>query len=335
MDATTITCQFAPVFPYRPELKRKKPQVPQGPRGFPAKEDGWIVEFESFDSSDRKAQIFGHLFRPEKVKPELAHRALVILHGQGEHSGRYIHWPHYLKDEVGSMYLIDHRGHGHSTGIRGHVEDFDFYSDDAAAAVRRYYNYLMQKYGKAEIHLVGHSMGGLIAMRAALRYNLPIESLILSAPMVELGFPVGRAKEFAAGILNKIVPYLPLPSEPLGDLISRDPAVVEHYKKDPLNHGLASPAFYFSYLTAKKDTLRRAKEFRVPVLVLLPMADQVINPEGTEELYRAMGGPEKKIIRYPGLYHEVFNEPEKDRAFADLKAWLGTHHAKAKESAQA
>ncbi|HYX35905.1 MAG TPA: alpha/beta hydrolase [Oligoflexus sp.] len=326
MDATTLTCHFAPVFPYRPELKRKRPQVPQGPRGFPNKEDDWIVEFESFDSADRKVQIFGHLFRPEKVDPQLAHRAVVILHGQGEHSGRYIHWAHYLKNEVGSIYLIDHRGHGQSTGIRGHVDKFDCYADDAAAAVRRYHNYLMEKYGKAEIHVVGHSMGGLIALRAALLYNMPIRSLTVSAPMIELGFPVGRVKEFAAGLLNKLVPYLPLPSEPLGDLISRDPAVVEHYKSDSLNHGLASPGFYFSYLAAKNDTLRRAKEFRVPLLVLLPMADQVINPEGTEELYRALQAPEKKIIRYPGLYHEVFNEPEKDRVFADLKAWLRAHY---------
>lgn len=326
MDATTLTCHFAPVFPYRPELKRKQPQVPQCPRGFPAKEDGWIVEFESFDSVDRKVQIFSHLFRPEKVKPELAHRALVILHGQGEHSGRYIHWPHYLKDEIGSIYLIDHRGHGQSTGIRGHADHFDCYVDDAAAAVRRYHHYLMGKYGKAEIHLVGHSMGGLIALRAALRYNLPIRSIVASAPMIELGFPVPRAKEFVANLLNKVVPYLPLPSQPLADLVSRDPAVVEHYKADRLNHSFVSPGFYFSYLAVKKDTIRRAKEFRVPVLFLLPMADQVINPEGTEELYRAVEAPEKKIIRYPGLYHEAFNEPEKDKVFADLKAWLEAHH---------
>jgi alpha-beta hydrolase superfamily lysophospholipase len=329
MDATTLTCHFAPVFPYRPDLKHKKPQVPQGPRGFPPKEDGWLVEFECFDSVDRKAQIFGHLFRPEKVAPDLAHRALVILHGQGEHSGRYIHWPHYLKDDVGSMYLIDHRGHGQSTGIRGHVDNFDSYADDAAAAVRRYHQYLMEKHGKAEIHLVGHSMGGLIALRTALRYDLPIRSLIVSAPMIDLAFPVGRIKEFAAGILNKFVPYLPLPAEPLSDLVSRDPAVVEHYKTDILNHGLASPGFYFSYLAVKKDTQRRAKEFRVPLLVLLPMADRVINPEGTEALFRILQAPEKKIIRYPGLYHEVFNEPEKDQVFADLKTWLRAHHENA------
>ncbi|WP_141733592.1 alpha/beta hydrolase [Oligoflexus tunisiensis] len=325
MDATTLTCQFAPVFPYRPELKRKKPQVPQCPRGFPDKESDWIVEFESFESSDRKVQIFGHLFRPENVAPELAHRALVILHGQGEHSGRYIHWPHYVKDQIGSIYLIDHRGHGQSTGIRGHVDKFDDYADDAAIAIRRYHRYLMDKYGKAEIHVVGHSMGGLISFRAALRYNLPIQSIVVSAPMIELGFPIGRVKEMAGRIINRFAPYLPLPSAPLGDLISRDPAVIEHYKKDNLNHGLASPAFYFSYLDARTDTLRRAKEFKVPVLCLLPMADQVINPEGTEEFYRLLKAPEKKIIRYPGLYHEVFNEPEKDRVFEDLRAWLKAH----------
>jgi acylglycerol lipase len=325
MDASTLTCHFAPVFPFRPELKRKKPQMPQPPQGFPGKEEDWVVEFESFESVDRKAQIFSHLFRCEQPKPELAHRALVVLHGQGEHSGRYIHWPHYLKDQVGSIYLIDHRGHGQSTGIRGHVDHFDCYADDAAAAIRRYYHYLQDKYGKAEIHIVGHSMGGLIALRTLLRFDLPIRSAILSAPMIELAFQAPKVKVMLASLLNRVVPYLPLPSVELAELISRDPAVIAHYKADPLNHNRVTPAFFFSYLAVKKDTLLRAKEFKVPLLFLLPLADQVINSESTEMLFHSIEAPEKKLIRYPGLYHEAFNEPEKDRVFSDLVSWLNTH----------
>jgi alpha-beta hydrolase superfamily lysophospholipase len=248
MDATTLTCHFAPVFPFRPELKSKKPQLPQPPKGFPTKESGWIVEFESFDSSDHKVQIFSHLFRPEVENPALAHKAIVLLHGQGEHSGRYIHWPHYLKDQVGSIYLIDHRGHGQSTGIRGHVDHFDAYADDAAIAIRRYHRYLLDKYGKAEITLVGHSMGGLIAMRALLRHNLPVKSTVIASPMIELGFQVGPVKEFLGRMVNKVAGFLPMPSEPLAHLVSRDPSVVEHYRSDRLNHGFMSPACYFSYL---------------------------------------------------------------------------------------
>ena len=318
-------CHFAPVFPYRPELTRKRPQEPQGPKTFPRLETDWVVEFETFYSTDRKAQLFSHLFRPEHGKPELAHRALIVLHGQGEHSGRYGHWPHFLKDHVGSIYAIDHRGHGQSTGIRGHVEHFDSYAHDAAAAVRRYAHYLQKRYGQAEIHLLGHSMGGLIALRATLLHDLPIKSVILSAPLIELALPLGRFKIALGRLLAQVLPFLPLPSAPMAQFISRDPAVVEHYKNDPLNHSLASPAFYFSYLAAKADTWKRAKQFKKPLLFLLPMADHIVKPEGTEQLFNRIVAPEKKLLRYADCYHELFNEAEKDKAFKDLIAWLHSH----------
>jgi hypothetical protein len=106
MEYTSTTCHFAPVFPYRPELRRKRPQVPQPPRGFPPIESDWVVEFETFLSSDQKATLYSHLFRPVNLQGPRAHKALVVLHGQGEHSGRYIHWPHFLRDTVGSIYAI-------------------------------------------------------------------------------------------------------------------------------------------------------------------------------------------------------------------------------------
>ncbi|MCX6130147.1 MAG: lysophospholipase, partial [Proteobacteria bacterium] len=312
MDATSPTCHFAPVFPYRPDLKNKRPQVPQGPVNFPGLAKNWLVEFESCLSSDRKVQLFSHLYRAEPPSSNNAHRALFVLHGQGEQGARYSHWPHYLKDQVDSIYAIDHRGHGQSSGIRGHVDHFDLYADDAAAAFRRYRTYLLQRYGQAEIHLLGHSMGGLIALRMLLLHDLPIQSVILSAPMIELAFAVGRLKLLLGKALARVLPYLPLPAEPMADLVSRDPFVVKHYKQDPLNHTCASPAFYFSYLEAKNDTISRAKDMTQPLLVLLPLADRIINPEATKALFAQLGSVDKTLLSYPGLYHEVFNEPEKD-----------------------
>lgn len=323
MDASPTSCHFVPVFPYRPELPKKQPQVPQAAPGFPALPADWLVEFETFNSEDHEATLFGQLFRAREPRPELAHRALFVLHGQGEHSGRYIHWPHYLQDTVSSIYLLDHRGHGQSTGPRGHVPEFDAYARDAAFAIRRYHSYLKAHYGKVDLHLVGHSMGGHIVLRTLLLFpDLPVQSVTVSAPMLNLAFKLPKLKEMAGKVLLAVLPALPLPGEDLGDLVSRDPQVREHYKKDRLNHGLASSGFYFSYLKTKEDTLARAKEFRHPLLLLLPLGDKVIDPLPTREFFLSMDQDKKKLIEYPELYHEVFNEPEKDKVFKDLKEWI-------------
>ncbi len=322
MNTPASTCHFAPVF--TDSSSTKEPRMPSQAHGFPPLPEGWVCEFETFERAG--AQLFAHLFRPKVPTPGRAHRAAVILHGQGEHGGRYLHVPHYLGDTIDSFYALDNRGHGLSSGVRGHVRDFSEYVDDAATAIRRYTEFVRSLHGRVEMHLSAHSMGRLIALRVLQMHpDLELASVTVSAPMIELAFPVPKVKFLAAKMLNKIMPSLALPGEPLGDLVSRDPAVVEHYKADPLNHGLASPAFFMSYLATKDDLKVRAKTFRHPLLFLLPTADRIIAPAPTLEFFQDVEAPEKKKIVYDGLYHEVFNEPEKDRVFADAKDWIRAH----------
>ncbi len=327
LDASvSSTCHFVRVFPYQPERTAKQPQVPQAPLGFPPLEKDWLCEFETFPSADERATLFSHLFRPLKPDARLRHKALMIFHGQSEHSGRYVHVPHYVKDTVGSVYALDHRGHGRSTGIWGHVPHFDRFADDLALAVRRYHNFLTQEYGEAEIHLLGHSMGGLITLRALLLYpNLPIASVTLSAPMLELAFKVPKLKEMAGRMFYRFFPFLPLPTEPMDQIISRDKNVVFAYQRDPYNHGLASSGFYFTYLEVLEDTLARGAELAYPILLQLPMRDQIINSKATEAFYRTWQGSNKKLIPYDDLFHEIYNEPEKPIVFGDLIEWIKAH----------
>jgi lysophospholipase len=320
MDTSSLTCHFAPVF--TKAQKQKSPQSPSQPEGFPELPSDWVVEFETIPLP--KAHLFAHLFRSTKDQNQA--KAIVLLHGQGEHSGRYLHLPHYLKDVVGSIYAIDHVGHGQSSGGRGHVDDFDNYAENAVVAIKRYTNYLKNRYGKAEIHLVGHSMGGLIALRALqLHPELELASVTVSAPMVELAFKVPKVKDLASKLLFKIAPALSIPGEPLGDLVSRDPAVVKHYKGDPLNHGLASSGFYRTYLLSKEKLKAAAATFKHPILFLLPTDDKIIDHQASLDFFEMMKAPDKKKIIYPGLYHEVMNEPEKEEVISEIKQWISAH----------
>jgi alpha-beta hydrolase superfamily lysophospholipase len=333
METTITPCSFAPVFPYNPEKKRKQPQLPQSPEGFPQLKEGWLAEFETFRSADGQEDLFGQLFRPQRWKGETAHRAIVVLHGQGEHCGRYVHWPFYVGNLVSSVYSYDHRGHGRSSGNRGHVDSFDLYADDAALAINRYYEYLLEKFGQGEIHLVGHSMGGQIALRCLLNHSdLPVQSVTLSSPMFHLAFDVPRVKEMAGRFLRRVAPTLKMPGEPLDELISSDPRVCLHYKNDPLNHGFVSPAFYFSSMEAKDDTLRRASKLNIPMLVQVGMEDRIINPESIIEFYENLTQKDRKLLRYPDLYHEVYNEPEREKVFTELCSWIDQHSEKTEQN---
>ncbi|MBC7660006.1 MAG: lysophospholipase [Chitinophagaceae bacterium] len=325
MESSALTCHFAPVF--SAANKHKSPQAPTQPEGFPALPTDWVVEFETIPRGI--THLFAHLFRSNSPAEPNAHKAIIALHGQGEHSGRYMHLPHSFRDIVGSIYAFDHRGHGQSSGNRGHIDHFDEYAEDAAFAIGRYTQYLKNRYGKAEIHLVAHSMGGLIALRMLqLHPDLELASVTVTSPMIDLAFKVPKIKDFAARFLNKIMPSLSIPGEPLGDLVSRDPAVVTHYKTDPLNHGLASPAFYLSYLDTKKLLWAHVKDFKHPMLFLVPTDDKIIDPGATLTFFDEMVAPEKKKIVYKGLYHEVMNEPEKEDVMKAIHAWIVQHSAK-------
>ena len=325
-DHISTPCSFVPMFPYNPEHRHKQPQVPQSPEGFPPLEHDWIAEFETFPSHESRFRLFGQLLRKTKWKDSKAHRALVILHGQGEHSGRYIHWPHYLHHEVSAIYTIDHRGHGRSRGQRGHVDFFDQYAHDANLAINRFYEYLLEKFGQAELHLLGHSMGGLVALRTVLNHkDLPIHSLTVSAPMLRLKLEVPKTKELAGKVLYRVAPRFKIKGEDLTETICSDPRVCQHYRNDELNHGMVSSSFYYGYLEAMEDSLARAAEIEVPTLVQVPMADKIINPDSVIGFFNLLKGKQHKLITYPGLYHEIYNEPERERVFADLAAWLHSH----------
>ena len=170
------------------------------PAGFPSLPPDWSSEWETVQSSDGSTQIFVAQFHATRWESP---RAILMVHGMGEHAGRYLHLPHYLKGSVDAIYAIDHRGHGRSEGIRGHVERFDDFADDVRMVLKRMDSALTQRFGKSEIHLVGHSLGGLIALRAVLgSESLPIRSLTVSAPLLGVKVPIGLPKRAAAHVLT-------------------------------------------------------------------------------------------------------------------------------------
>ncbi len=303
------------------ENRRIYQGTPQ-PKGFPDLPQGWGSEWETFPSSDGRLQLYAVTHRVENQSQ--SPRVLVVLHGMAEHGGRYLHFPHYLRSWVDRVYCLDHRGHGRSEGLRGHVENFGLFAADAALAIRRLDETLQKRYGKqVEIHVYAHSMGGLIALRMMLQFeNLPIQSVTLSAPLLGIAAHVPPLKKAAGVLLSKFWGSLQMASEVDARILSHDQDVVMTYQTDRLVHKKITPSLFVSMEAAMADTLRSEGRLNYPVQFLIPMADQLVHSESSLKYYSQLRMSEKALKTYPHFFHESHNEIGKEQVFEDLLSWM-------------
>ena len=253
--------------------------------------------------------------------PEETPRAVVVLaHGLAEHSGRYGHVAEHLVAHGYAVYALDHRGHGRSQGRRAQVGRMDYVVDDLhrfAAQVRE------DQPGKA-FFLLGHSMGGGIALVYALQYQDELRGLVLSSPAV-LFDGVSPLQARAVRILSALTPGMPLLTLD-GTAVSRDPEVVRAYDGDPLNYRGKIPVRTVVEMTRSAEQLqKKLGSLRVPVLLLQGTEDRLIPANASRLVHDRASSLDKTLRLYDGLYHEVFNEPERDQVLADLSHWLDWH----------
>ncbi len=262
------------------------------------------------------------LYRQSWLPDGEARAAIVLAHGAGEHSGRYGHVAARLVDEGYAVYALDHRGHGRSDGRRALVDRLDRVVADLDALIVL----AAAEHAGATTFLIGHSMGGTIAVRHAMLHQDRLAGLILSAPLaaLEAASPTTRAM---ARMLSALTPRLPLFAiDPA--LISRDPAVVDAYRTDPLVHHSRLPVRTVAELGRAVESFPDAvKEITIPTLIMYGTADQLCPPAGSVMLAERIGSGEKMLKSYEGLYHEILNEPERERVMDDLCAWLKAHVA--------
>lgn len=308
------------------------------PKGFPGLPSGWISEEDFFPSTDESIRLFSILHRKQD-SPRGS--AVVVLHGQGEHGGRYLHVPHYLKNLVDYVLTFDHRGHGRSEGIRGHIDDFDDYVRDAGLVIRQLDQKLKKLHGNAEIHLVGHSMGGLIALRLLhLDPACPVQTASFSAPLLQLAMKVPFIKKWSGKLVAPILGSLHLESglDPRG--VSHDPEVIKTLQKDHLSHTKVTPRFFVEMERAMAQTRLITAGFLPPLLFLVPLADPIVDSKVTVDFFDRLKHSPKNLVKLAGYFHEILNEGgegksgdpiSKDRVFEELKKWISTHQTKTLE----
>ena len=272
---------------------------------------------EGFFEDVGNTRIYHQCWLPES-NPKAV---LMIVHGLGEHSGRYVNVVNHFVPAGFAVYGMDHPGHGKSGGARKYVNRFEDFIDP----VKAYFKKIQGWQAGKPIFLVGHSMGGLISTVYLLDHQAGLQGAILSGPSVKIPDNISPITIFIGKMLDALTPKLGLiKTAPEG--VSRDQAVVQAYIDDPLVYkGKTTVRLASELLKATQRVRSEARKITLPILILQGGADWIVDPSGAKMLFDAVSSADKQIKIYDGLYHEIYNEPEHPQVLQDVEQWIDAH----------
>lgn len=251
---------------------------------------------------------------PEAATPQ-RHPGIVIMHGLGEHCGRYAHVARFFSQLGFAVRSYDLRGHGQSGGARGSVPDGEAMLRDARLIINDFSAQL-----QSPPLLFGHSMGGLFAARFATEGLAPVRALILSSPA--LAVQLSSLERMLLKVATALFPGLGISNGVRPRYLTHDAEVVEAYKNDTLVHTRISARLLNSMLAAMVFAHDHAPQLKIPVLLLVAEDDRLVDPIGSQRFAARLPVASSKAIFYPGFYHEIFNELDAVRVFDDVRLWL-------------
>jgi acylglycerol lipase len=272
------------------------------------------------------------LFTQKWLPDDQAKDVIVIAHGLAEHSTRYAPVAGYLAQWGYAVYSFDLRGHGQSRGDTfGYFDRFDLLSED----LRRCVELAQAEQQSGPLFLLGHSMGSLLALYYAVRYQATLKGLVISGATVNSAEVTTATMRLLLRILSAVAPKTGVAMID-SSTISKDPAVVQAYDADPnVYRGKVRARVGAEMMAASGDVIRNLKRITLPILILHGGSDRLVPPGSSRSVYEWIGSADKTLKIYDGLYHEVYNEPEKNRVWADVLAWLETHRTAGGSSATA
>ncbi len=257
--------------------------------------------------------IFAQTWEPDSPPKAV----ICLVHGLGEHSGRYAHVAETLNRGGYAVIASDLRGHGKTEGKRGQSPSFNAFMDDVAILMGEY----AQRYAGLPCFLWGHSLGGVLVANYVLRRKPRLTGVVITSPGLKTSISDQKMKIQFAKIAGKFMPEMSMPTGLDAKLISRDPAVVERYVNDPLVHGTATLAMAKYTIEAIPWVYAHASEWDLPVLIMHGDADAIAFVSGSEE-FASKIAQDCTLKIWPGLWHETHNEPEKEQVLAYALGWL-------------
>ena len=252
--------------------------------------------------------------------PQNPRAAVLLLHGLGEHMGRYGHVASALQAAGYVVFGYDHHGHGLSSGLRGNLLSPSQLVDDVHFVIGH-----VRTLTPAPLVVLGHSMGGLIAARAVSQSLPHIDALVMSSPA--LGAQTNWIQKFLLATLPKLLPHVRVDNGVKSAWLARDAQVVRAYSEDPLVHRQISAGLAAWILREGAQTVAQASTWSMPTLLMYAGQDQLVLPQASAEFARLAPSQVLQSHCFNVMYHEIFNDPEKAMVFAKLLSWLDNRYA--------
>ena len=246
--------------------------------------------------------------------------AIMLIHGHGEHVGRYDHVASALTEKGYAMLGFDLRGHGKSGGPRGHTPSYDVLLDDIASFSQQ----VDQRYAGLPRFLYGHSLGGNLALNYVFRRKPELKGVVTTGTWLKTAFEPPAVQVFLAKFMNSIAPGFSQHTKLDAAGLSHDQTVVKAYQNDPLVHDLLSARLFLSIYESGLWAIDHAAEFSLPLLLMHGGADPIISVQACRD-FTSKAGDNVTFKVWDGLYHEIHNEPEQAQVFAYMLDWLGQH----------
>jgi acylglycerol lipase len=256
--------------------------------------------------------LFGQGWKPDGP----AKASICLVHGLGEHTGRYEYVASELTKNGYALFGCDLRGHGKTSGPRGHYPNYDRVMDDIKGCL----DYVKQKFPTVPTFLYGHSMGGSIVLNYGLRMKPQLKGVVATSPGLKTGTELSKGLVFMGKIMAVIAPASGLNNGLDRNNLSRDKAVIEKYAGDPLVHPTISAKFAFDFMDSGVWALEHASEFSLPLLIQIGEEDHLVSVQAAKEF--AQKAPNCTLKVWPGLFHETHNEPEKEHVLQVMVDWL-------------
>lgn len=249
-------------------------------------------------------------------------RALVaVVHGLGEHSGRYAALAGELVRARFTVVALDLPGHGEAPGPRGDIPSWTAVRDQIVPLLFTASRGLPGQPLELPQVLLGHSLGGVMALDFAIAHPKQILAVVASAPGLRSAIPPWW-KLALANVARVTSPATGFPHGLDESGMSRDPEVLAERKADRMVHDRISPRLYFAFEEARQRVMRDARQLKVPALLMHGVADRVVDPHGSLEFSGVAPHELCRLLTYRDAYHEIFNDPARDQAIRDLVGWL-------------
>ena len=250
--------------------------------------------------------------------PQAPNALLVVIHGFGEHGGRYVPFAEALAGQDIAVGIPDLLGHGLSSGTRGDVRDL---RDCVAQLESLTADVFVAQSRQTAYALFGHSFGGLVAIRWALGEPKGLTRVVIQSPLLEVGFPLPRMKAVGATVLSAVWPSFTIAMDLDVAALSHDQAVVQAYRTDPLVHNCMTAGTYREIVTVRDQVMAQADRLRIPTLLLCGAADRIISVPTAQRWYEQLRCVKRCCI-FPGAYHELHHEPIQHQVIRLMTGWV-------------